>query len=203
MPPPKVKLHKNTGKQKSIPKLPPNRSTSGTQVSEITTNHMPQAGPTEPDRQFELELYWCIQQLENSLNTPHIRENNKKLEDITKLINILKSPSQPLIKKRQIMRTNLGDYRTKMAEEEKTLALNPESVGFDAPKKKAKYHFVKKAAILNGSNDFRFNFSNIQITDDIVETKAEVNTQSEVSVCKPCIVGSTANSFRFNFTIEE
>lgn len=128
-------------------------------------------------------------------------------EDTMKLINTLKSANQPLIKKRQIMRSAFGDYRTKMADEEKTLALNAESVRFDAPKKKAKYHFVKKAAILNEDNkDFRFNFANIQL-EDAPDVEPEANQPEEPVVrrkeLKVRVIPPSDNSFRFNFTVEE
>ncbi|EAT46907.1 AAEL001955-PA [Aedes aegypti] len=205
MPPPKARLHKTTGKLKTIPKVPqsvvnqtPSSSSPGTPQSV--------SSPPEVDRQFELELYWCIQQLENSLNAPHMRENKKKTDDTLKLINTLKSANQPLIKKRQIMRSTFGDYRTKMAEEEKTMALNPESVRFDAPKKKAKYHFVKKAAIFSEDNkEFRFNFANIQLDDG--EAQPEENQPSEPVLprkeLKVRVIPPSDNSFRFNFNVED
>lgn len=203
MPPPKARLHKTTGKLKAIPKSAPTIA-SRAAANASSDDTVAQSSPSESDRQFELELYWCIQQLENSLNAPHIRENNKKVEDTMKVINVLKSANQPLIKKRQIMRTTFGDYRSKMAEEEKTMALNPESVRFDPPKKKAKYHFVKKAAILNEENrDFRFNFANIQLDD---EEKGQQLPDESIVRCrkdvKPGTVVPSDNSFRFNFTID-
>lgn len=39
-----------------------------------------------------------------------------------KALNILKNNSQPIIKKRQIMNLTFGDYRSKMADEEKKLS---------------------------------------------------------------------------------
>ncbi|XP_055625456.1 UPF0488 protein CG14286 [Toxorhynchites rutilus septentrionalis] len=206
MPPPKAKLHKNTGKLKSIPKIPRN-SPAPAAVPASNTTVSSQSSASEYDGQFELELYWCIQQLENSLNAPHIKDNKKKVEDTMKSINILKSATQPLIKKRQIMRTTFGDYRAKMAEEAQTMALNPDSVGFDAPKKKAKYHFVKKAALLTSDKDFRFNFENIQLDDqksntseanpDVIEPK-QTNQEYVFGAKKP-----SDSQFKFNFSIED
>ncbi|XP_053684095.1 UPF0488 protein CG14286 [Sabethes cyaneus] len=204
MPPPRARLHKSTGKLSSIPKRP---SSQGSNTSNGASTANSPVGPgTETDGQFELELYWCIQQLENSLSAPHVRENNKKVEDTTKLINTLKSANQPLIKKRQIMRTTFGDYRSKMAEEEKTMALNPESVGFDEPRKKIRHHFVRKAAVLTGDKDFRFNFSNIQLDDEpnkkdttVVQSDSKSNKGQE-RIVRP--LETTDNSFRFNFSID-
>ncbi|XP_058830602.1 UPF0488 protein CG14286 [Topomyia yanbarensis] len=197
MSPPKAKLHRNTGKLKSIPKT----SSGSIPASQVSTSDVTEICTRGPDEQFELELYWCIQQLENSLNIPHTQENKKKMVDTTKLINLLKSPNQPLVKKRQIMRTNFGNYRTKMAEEEKSMALNPESVKFDVTKNKPKYHFVKKAASLNSTNDFRLNFSNILITDEQSESDEKLKTEPDcISTLK--IVTTSGNSFKFNFSME-
>lgn len=107
------------------------------------------------------------------------------------------------------MRTSFGDYRAKMAEEERTMALAAGSVGFDAPKKKAKYHFVKKAAVLSGERDFRFNFANIQLEDDGgsgAKSGEEENGAKEVTervVMPGCgVIAPSDNTFRFNFSVE-
>ncbi|XP_055594462.1 UPF0488 protein CG14286-like isoform X2 [Uranotaenia lowii] len=213
MAPPKARLHKGTGKLKSIPTSSslsshsrPSSSTAALSSTSSSNGQSSGTELTESNIQFELELYWCVQQLENSLNAPHIRENNKKVEDTLKLINTLKSPNQPLIKKRQIMRSSFGDYRKKMADEEAKMALRADSLGFDAPKKKAKYHFVKKAAILTEDKTFRFNFSNIQLedneskTDDAGSEKRE-GPKSTITKIDPCY--QSDNSFRFNFTLPE
>lgn len=38
-----------------------------------------------------------------------------------KVLTVLKNNNQPIIRKRQLMRKHLGDYRAKMAAEEKSL----------------------------------------------------------------------------------
>jgi hypothetical protein len=43
-------------------------------------------------------------------------------QDAAHSLVILKSKNAPAIKKRQVMRSSFGDYRTKMAEEEKKLS---------------------------------------------------------------------------------
>jgi len=42
-------------------------------------------------------------------------------QDAAHSLTILRSKKAPVIKKRQVMRSSFGDYRTKMAEEEKKL----------------------------------------------------------------------------------
>uniref|UniRef100_A0A182MY55 Uncharacterized protein n=1 Tax=Anopheles dirus TaxID=7168 RepID=A0A182MY55_9DIPT len=210
MAPPKLKLHKNTGKLKSIPRpnsIPPSPAASGSAPASA-------AAPSEADRQFELELYWCIQQLETTLSLPSVRENNKKIEETSKLINTLKSGTQPVIRKRQIMRTTFGDYRSKMAAEEQTMAVNPDSVRFEEPKQKPKYHFVKKSAVLSGDTNFKFNFPTGDATEPEASPSEEgsepvepteperkkVATVAAATVNASRIVPSD-NSFRFNFAV--
>uniref|UniRef100_A0A182K320 Uncharacterized protein n=1 Tax=Anopheles christyi TaxID=43041 RepID=A0A182K320_9DIPT len=211
MAPPKVKLHKNTGKLKYSPRpgsFPPSAPQPTTTSA---TGTAPNAEPSEADRQFELELYWCIQQLESQLNLPNVRENNKKLEETSKLINTLKSGAQPIIRKRQIMRTTFGDYRSRMATEEQTMAVNPDTIRFEESKEKAKYHFVKKSSILSGDKNFKFNFPKSDNETEVIPEVAEVEVKVPVeSVEKKIVAVSQAtvskvapsdNSFRFNFAV--
>lgn len=50
---------------------------------------------------------------------PHFQP--KSVQDAEKTLRSLKSGSQPLVKKRQLMQAAFGDYRKKMAEEERKL----------------------------------------------------------------------------------
>uniref|UniRef100_A0A2M4AWB7 Uncharacterized protein n=2 Tax=Anopheles triannulatus TaxID=58253 RepID=A0A2M4AWB7_9DIPT len=198
MAPPKPRLHKTTGKLKSIPRptdsgVPPPASPA--QDSE------PQP---DPDQQFELELYWCIQQLESQL--PNLQGNSKKWTDTSKMINTLKSSNQPIIRKRQIMRTTFGDYRSKMAAEQQTLAVVEDNVRFEERKQKVKYHFVKKSAVLSGDKNFRFNFPAATAGGDVEAEGAskDLTAESEGSKAAPNDVVKIApsdNSFRFNFSV--
>lgn len=77
-------------------------------------------GTEDSARQFQLELCWCIQQLERSLNEK--KGSEKQLQEAWKVLTVLKNNNQPVIRKRQLMRTHFGDYRAKMAAEEKKLA---------------------------------------------------------------------------------
>lgn len=211
MAPPKIKLHKNTGKLKSIPRPSsiPTPAAQAAGASVVSGNGPEASAPSEADRQFELELYWCIQQLETTLNLPNVRENNKKLEETSKLINTLKSGTQPIIRKRQIMRTTFGDYRSKMAAEEQTMAVNPDSVRFEKPKETTTKHtFVKKSAILSGDKDFKFNFS-VDANEPEHHPKAEPSgvdkkAQQKANTVQKTNVGiivPSDNQFRFNFNV--
>lgn len=59
--PPKAKLNKLTGKQKGP--LPQNQRNNSNNVA---NNNGPELSP-EAQQQFEVELCWCIQQLQNAL----------------------------------------------------------------------------------------------------------------------------------------
>lgn len=103
-----TKLH-NKGKSNTIQK-------SCKPDKDITDN----ANPEESIREFQLQLCWCIQQLERTLAEK--KGNEKQLQEAWKVLTVLKNNNQPMIRKRQLMRTHFGDYRAKMAAEEKKLA---------------------------------------------------------------------------------
>lgn len=71
MPPPKLKIHKSSGsgKLKSIPK--PQPSTSQTNPEQ-----------REAQEKFEIELAWCIQRLEETLNSGKLNQNQKQCKNI-------------------------------------------------------------------------------------------------------------------------
>ncbi|XP_041985610.1 UPF0488 protein CG14286 isoform X2 [Aricia agestis] len=80
----------------------------------------------ESIREFELQLCWCINQLEKTLAAK--KGTEKQLQEAWKTVTVLKSNNQAMIRKRQLMRTTFGDYRALMAAEEKQLAKKSKSV---------------------------------------------------------------------------
>ncbi|CAB3232561.1 unnamed protein product [Arctia plantaginis] len=96
------------------------KSTSIQKPFKVEKNSGDGIDPEESLRQFQLELCWCIQQLERSLNEK--KGTEKQLQEAWKVLTVLKNNNQPMIRKRQLMRTHFGDYRAKMAAEEKKLA---------------------------------------------------------------------------------
>lgn len=118
MPPQRAKLHKTTGKLKTIPKHTSSPSSSSSNQQQ---NLQPTEEDSESTRQFEIELCWCVQQFQLTIDSGKL--NPKQIQDTEKNIKKLKG-SAPLIQKRQLMRTSFGDYRTKMAAEEKTMGLS-------------------------------------------------------------------------------
>nr|XP_003703599.1 PREDICTED: UPF0488 protein CG14286 [Megachile rotundata] len=144
MPPkPRTNVKKPATNKKSVES---SRTTDSANSSTDTTSGLSQ----EAEDQFEVELCWCIQQLEMCLATGKLLE--KQAFDLNKNISILKSNSAPLIKKRQIMRNTLGNYREKMALDEQKLGKTTSSIKFlPPPMQNKKCVFFKKA----GCNSMR------------------------------------------------
>ncbi|XP_067659305.1 UPF0488 protein CG14286-like [Haliotis asinina] len=69
---------------------------------------------------FEREVAWCKEQL--FLKLHHVKLDSKQGFDLARAMKILDSDKAPMIKKRQAMRTTLGDYRKKMKDDEKKQA---------------------------------------------------------------------------------
>uniref|UniRef100_A0A336M2Z0 CSON001169 protein n=1 Tax=Culicoides sonorensis TaxID=179676 RepID=A0A336M2Z0_CULSO len=194
MPPPKLKMHRGTssGKLKSIPKLQqPIPSTSQGNQSE---------DQREAQEKFELELAWCIQRLEETLNSGKL--NQKQTDDAIKTMKILKSSSQPTVKKRQIMRQTFGDYRTKMAEDEKTYSISTNAFKFLPSSKFKKSYFVKKAAIIDGDKNFKFNFSIDNKMDDLSLEEKPEKAETATAPAKIELQPTNGSEFKFNFNIE-
>ncbi|NXX25391.1 CH033 protein, partial [Nicator chloris] len=69
----------------------------------------------QSDEQLWKEVDWCVNQLELGLKTQ--KPSPKQAEEALRAIRTLRSDKAPLVKKRQLMRAMLGDYRKKMQEE--------------------------------------------------------------------------------------
>ncbi|RUS82846.1 hypothetical protein EGW08_009368 [Elysia chlorotica] len=72
---------------------------------------------SDETQKFHDELRWCISQLELGLQRQD--PDSRQAMETIKILKILRSPKAPLVKKRQAMRSALGDYRKKMKESEK------------------------------------------------------------------------------------
>lgn len=139
----------------------------------------------EAEDRFELELCWCIQQLEASLAAGKLQE--KQAQELSRHLHSLKSNSASLIKKRQIMRNTLGDYREKMIEDERKFSKTVSAVKFTNSASDKKSIFVKKAAG-HGIQD-----SNRQMDDH--------RMQNILRSTEPAVSNSdiTDTPFQFNF----
>ncbi|XP_011876942.1 PREDICTED: UPF0488 protein CG14286 [Vollenhovia emeryi] len=137
MPPkPAMNSKRNSGSNKSTsePNVPPRAVDAGNASG---------LDPEAEDR-FELELCWCIQQLEASLAAGKLQM--KQAQELSRQLNSLKSNTASLIRKRQIMRNTLGDYREKMVEDERKFGKTVSAVKFtSSASADRKSIFVKKA----------------------------------------------------------
>ncbi|XP_030379419.1 UPF0488 protein CG14286 [Scaptodrosophila lebanonensis] len=149
------------------------------------------------DVQFELELCWCVQQLRTALDSGKLSQ--KVAEDTAKNLKILMSQTAPLIKKRQVMKLALGDYRLKMQQEEKKMLLASKQIKFTpASSTDIKSSFVKKSALLKSGKDFRFNF-------DLADSNG-VETTTNTSSAKTISIPVNENkepAFKFNFSVND
>ncbi|TDG40976.1 hypothetical protein AWZ03_012601 [Drosophila navojoa] len=160
------------------------------------------------DIQFEVELCWCVQQLQTALQSGNLSQ--KVAEDTTKNLKVLTSQTAPLIKKRQVMKLALGDYRSKMQQEEKKMLLASKQIKFTtADENKPKSSFVKKSALLTSGKDFRFNFalpSNNNNENEAAAGQAQdvPQTAAAATNISNSLQLSTGKEepFRFNFEIE-
>lgn len=189
------KMRKPKSIRPPMPIVTPSTSSNGTDV----------LGSAEADRQFELELCWCVQQLETALNTGKLSQ--KVAEDTAKNLKILKG-RHPIIKKRQVMKASMGDYRSKMKEEEKKMSLAPKQIKFTftSANDVKKSSFVKKAAILSSGKDFKFDFK----VPEAAKTNGYATPQDETNVAKKTddfsikkINLTSGTGFSFNFAIDE
>uniref|UniRef100_D3TPU4 Hypothetical conserved protein n=1 Tax=Glossina morsitans morsitans TaxID=37546 RepID=D3TPU4_GLOMM len=159
----------------------------------------------DSDVQFELELYWCIQQLETALNGGKLSQ--KIAVDTSKNIKILKSSTAPLIRKRQVMKAALGDYRAKMKEEEKRMTIASKQIKFTEDANQIsnnikKSSFVKKSAILTSGKDFRFDFNaRTELDDCAKDNEQHLRNNAELEVNSLHFTNGT--QFKFNFIIDE
>nr|CAD7455665.1 unnamed protein product [Timema tahoe] len=102
-------------------------------------------------------------------------------QDASHTINILKSPTAPLAKKRQIMINTFGDYRAKMAEEENQFRKGNIQMRFNTLSPSKKSSFVKKSTSIikkrfePSNNGFNFNFSDISPSEKVVEDVSVLN----------------------------
>ncbi|XP_062444148.1 UPF0488 protein C8orf33 homolog isoform X2 [Rhea pennata] len=71
----------------------------------------------DPQGTFQDEVEWCILQLETNLLC--LQPTPKQVEETQHVLEVLRSDETPLVKKRQVMNHAFGDYRLKMAEEQK------------------------------------------------------------------------------------
>lgn len=93
-------------------KLPP----KSTKVATASTS---QSFDEDAAANFEEELLWCIEHLQDVLLNATTKQSppTKQTETYFKGLMTLKNRKAPVAKKRQVMHMTCGDYRKKMQEE--------------------------------------------------------------------------------------
>lgn len=107
---------------------------------------------------FEEELEWCIIQLELGLSPPTSSVQKKETEQNLKK---LRSSKTPFPRKRQLMKSIFGDYRSKMADEPLTkgqTSAKIEKIKQDTIKETAIFKKKKATYACTESSNFKFNF---------------------------------------------
>lgn len=159
---------KNSKKRKKARKLP-----SETQPTTVTQTAS-KAKPSDPPSQvsapakssFEEELEWCIAQLELGMLRTGASKSQKQQND--RSLHTLQGTKTPLPKKRQLMRSLFGDYRSKMktqpilespvTKETKLEAVKPELIETVGTYYRHRAHRTRKGVDSHESTDFKFNF---------------------------------------------
>lgn len=120
----------------------------------------------DPDRaalQLASETAWCVEFLDKLLDGGKLSE--KRSKEVRKARKLLKAEGTPLPQRRQIMRTQCGDYRAKMKAEEEAVKLDVSKVTFnDVDVKGSSSNFIKKKITerncdMTSKTEFKFNFN--------------------------------------------
>nr|XP_013795381.1 PREDICTED: uncharacterized protein LOC106482363 isoform X1 [Apteryx mantelli mantelli] len=128
----------------------------------------------DPQGTFQDEVEWCILQLETNLLC--LNPAPKQVEETQHILKVLRSHETPLVKKRQVMNHVFGDYRLKMAEEQKSM---------------------EKAALKPGEAEVQPGSG--QPSGSVVYGKQS----DQISEAKPKWFMLSDNSFQFDFTPSE
>ena len=85
--------------------------------------------PAKAALQLASETTWCIEFLDKQLEGGKLSE--KRMKELRKAKKLLKAENTPLPQRRQVMRTQCGDYRAKMKAEEEAVKLDASKVTFN------------------------------------------------------------------------
>lgn len=145
----------------------------------------------EMEEKFESELYWCIEKLQNSLQSGKL--SKKQSESTMKSLNVLMGKSS-IVKKRQTMRVLFGDYRAKMAEEEKKLFKSNLKITYEAIKPHKNSKFLRKSEPLNTNSNCE------ELSNEISKIQIGNNSPPKTEITKNTFKFVPSDgSFKFNF----
>ncbi|KAJ1098117.1 hypothetical protein NDU88_003233 [Pleurodeles waltl] len=166
-------------KRKKKKRVPSEKELEGTEAKKES-----QSGENNEhgDEQLRREVDWCIEQLELGLKRQRSTQN--QADEVLRAVKILRSEKAALVKKRQIMRSMLGDYRKKMEEERgRQMRL------LQAATKAARVTEVREEARKTSSHVYR------KCTKTAQKDHATVGSQDHF-VPQECSRGSTSSPFR-------
>lgn len=143
--------------------------------------------PEEIWHRFEVELKWCVEQLESQLSSKKL--NQRQLEDTNKALKVLINPTAPLIKKRQLMRASFGDYRQTMKEEEMKFKKDMKKMNVSMVEAtKQKGTFLRKCAVVQNQAN--------KCSLEQVESRLSAGDADRLSFS----IKKSDNSFKFDFS---
>lgn len=165
--------------------MPPKRQAKkGLAPKPVVKKPEPEENVDDALDRFPLELKWCIQQIEITLER---QKGPAKQEDLRRSLKTLTSTKATLIKKRQVMSSLFGDYRKKMAEEEKKYKI-------EQPKVKRKSFIPNKSLFLKKSHQNHFHHTDENKTQSSSEICAVVDSNSDTEHVRSDINASSVIS---------
>ncbi|KAI0207082.1 hypothetical protein LSAT2_008258 [Lamellibrachia satsuma] len=150
---------------------------------------------------FEVELAWCIQQLELSLQKD---VSARQSAEAIRVLKVLKNPKAALVKKRHAMRTTFGDYRKKMQEEEKTFASSAKNIILRcaAKEKQDKSSFLRKCVSHATPEDAERHPVTSSLTSSLTSKAAASEPAAQVDKAQQ-FIDNKAVCFKFNFGVSD
>jgi len=143
-----------------------------------------ETNPEEIWQKFELELKWCLDQLEAQLASKKL--NQRQLDETARILKTLTNPKAHLVKKRQLMKMTFGDYRQKMRQEELKFQKDMKKISVSAVNPaKQKGKFIRRSVAQQAC------------VNETTENQPTIEGDIKFSFKK------SDNSFKFNFSIDD
>ncbi|XP_071146429.1 UPF0488 protein CG14286-like [Mytilus edulis] len=164
--------------------MPPKKRQANDNANNQPTNY-----DTNAANEFDIELSWCIRQLE--LGLCNQKPDSRQAAEAIKVLKILRSDKSPLVKKRQAMRNTFGDYRQKIKEEEKKNATKMKKLKVTPVLTESNKSVFYKKSLKKANESYVTMMASINVNDE----KSQVDTtrlMSDTSQGEPC--------FKFGFT---
>ncbi|XP_076086277.1 uncharacterized protein LOC143056949 [Mytilus galloprovincialis] len=133
-------------------------------------NNQPTNDDTNAANEFDIELSWCIRQLE--LGLCNQKPDSRQAAEAIKVLKILRSDKSPLVKKRQAMRNTFGDYRQKIKEEERKNATKMKKLKVTPVSTESNKSVFYKKSLKKANESYVTMMASIKVNDE----KSQVDT---------------------------